>query len=210
MENKIFYIMGKSGVGKTTIMNMLRDDMREGFLYKASNYKFKSLIQHTTRPKRDEDIDGETYIFSTEEDFIRDFKKDIVVEWKSYDTVKGKWIYYTTIDSIDLNNFSYIGTGNPYSFYKLQKHFGEKIIPIMITLDDNIRFFRLLDREKESRNMDMLEFCRRFMADNDDFCYEKIKELVSPRYIELHSFENIDLQGCYWEILKFILDNLKK
>lgn len=55
----IFLLTAPSGAGKTTIAQMIQ---RTG--------EWQECISHTTRPMRDGEVEGETYYFVSEEDFI--------------------------------------------------------------------------------------------------------------------------------------------
>lgn len=54
---KIYVLMGASGSGKTTIGNYLKE------------LGLPEIISHTTRPKREGEVDGVTYYYVTKEEF---------------------------------------------------------------------------------------------------------------------------------------------
>ena len=57
MKTNIIFIMGKSGSGKDTIVNLLL----------KLNKDIKKMIPITTRPPRTGEIDGKDYIFTTKD-----------------------------------------------------------------------------------------------------------------------------------------------
>lgn len=59
----------------------------------------------------------------------------------------------------------------------------ESLVPIYFELDKGVRLQRALDREKESKNSDYAEMCRRFLADEQDFMPEMIT-IYKPFIIE--------------------------
>lgn len=58
--NKLLVIVGPSGVGKGTLITKIRQEYPEKFAFK---------ISHTTRNKREGEIDGKHYYFVTREEF---------------------------------------------------------------------------------------------------------------------------------------------
>ena len=193
---KIVCLMGKSSTGKDTIYKrLLEDDM----------LKLKNIVPYTTRPLRDGEKDGEEYFFTDEEGFLRLRNQGKVIEDRSYDTFHGLWRYFTVDDGqvqLQLQNYIMIGTLEAYG--KLREYFGEdKIIPVMIELDDGIRLQRALNRERRQDCPKYEEMCRRFLADSADFAEDKICEAGIVR-----RFSNDELERCLGEIRIYIMENL--
>ena len=76
---------------------------------------------------------------------------------------------------------------------------GDKVKPVLITLDDGERLQRALDRERKQDEPKYEEMCRRFLADAVDFSEEKIKDARIER-----TFVNDDLERCIKEIADYI------
>ncbi len=57
---KVLVIVGPSGVGKGTLITKLRQQYPDGFAFK---------ISHTTRNKREGELDGKHYYFVSKEEF---------------------------------------------------------------------------------------------------------------------------------------------
>lgn len=72
MEGKLFIFSAPSGSGKTTIVRSL--------LEKGLGLEFS--ISATSRPKRENEIDGKDYYFLTVDDFKAKIEKDEFVEWE--------------------------------------------------------------------------------------------------------------------------------
>ena len=184
---KIFYIMGKSASGKDKIYSRL-----------AGN---KKLILYTTRPVRDGEKDGVQYYF-TDERRLQEFETaGKVIESRAYNTVYGIWTYFTADDGqIDLKNGNYLGIGTLESFQKMKCYYGkESVIPVYIEVEDGERLIRAIRREQEQETPKYKELCRRFLADEEDFSEEKIKEAeIQKRFV------NDDLDLCVKNIIKYI------
>lgn len=193
---KIFYIIGKSSTGKDTIYHRILED---------EQFCLRPIIRYTTRPIRDGEVDGVSYHFETIEEYNEIRKSGRVIEENTYNTVHGPWHYFTVDDgSIDLSKGSYITTGVLSSYVMTRDYYGKDIVlPIYIEIEDGVRLQRALDREKQPENHKYVEMCRRFLADNEDFSEEKIKEAGIER-----RFYNIDLENCIEEVKEYIRCNL--
>lgn len=191
---KIVYIMGKSSTGKDTVFKEL---------LKNEKFNFKTIVSYTTRPVRAGEKEGVEYHFTDEEGFNKLKAEGKVIEDRAYNTVHGLWRYFTADDGqVDFSN-DYITIGTLESFVKVADYFGrDRIIPVMIELDDGVRLQRALNREKKQLQPKYEEMCRRFLADSEDFSKEK----VEAAKIET-TFVNNDLNTCISEIESYILRN---
>ena len=137
---KIFYLMGKSSVGKDTVYKRLQKEL-----------KLNTVVLYTTRPKRDGEEDGREYYFVTEEK-MRDLKtKGKVIELREYQTVHGAWYYFTVDDGqLNLSKGNYLLIGTLESYQKMREYYGkEYFIPLYLEAEDGIRLERALQREKQ-------------------------------------------------------------
>ncbi len=189
---KIFYIMGKSSSGKDTIYKRLLE---------CSQPAFRTITMYTTRPIREGEQDGVEYYFVKEEKLRELEIAGRIIELRTYHTVHGEWNYFTVKDEqINLEVYDYLVIGTLESYAKMRQYFGkEKLVPILIELDDGIRLQRALDREKEQTYPRYQELCRRYLADENDFSKEKLAEAEIER-----SFYNDDLERCLLEIEAYI------
>ena len=193
---KIVCLMGKSSTGKDTIY-------RE--LMRSKDLDLKVIVSYTTRPVRAGEVQGKQYFFVDEEEFQRLKNAGRVVEDRGYHTCHGLWRYFTVDDGrIDLDKQDYIIIGTLESYVKSKEYFGEdKLIPVLIELDDGERLMRALNRERKQENPKYEEMCRRFLADAKDFSEENlIKAGITKRY------QNIELEKCIEEIMLGIKENL--
>ena len=81
----IYIITGPSGVGKNTIINEL-----------SNHLDFYFSVSHTTRPRRENEVNGKDYYFITEEEFENLIKSDQMIEYEQY----GDFYYGTSREEL--------------------------------------------------------------------------------------------------------------
>ena len=81
----IYIITGPSGVGKNTIINEL-----------SNHLEFYFSVSHTTRPRRDNEIDGKDYYFITEDEFENLINSGQMLEYEQY----GEFYYGTSKEEL--------------------------------------------------------------------------------------------------------------
>lgn len=181
---KLFFIMGKSSSGKDTIYQKLMADPL---------LELKPVVGYTTRPIRENEKNGREYYFVSREELERLSHEGKVIECRDYQTVHGIWSYFTVADDkIDLEHGNYLYIGTLESYEKIVAYYGqEKVVPIFIEIDDGLRLERALKRERQQKNPDYKEMCRRFLADCEDFSEEKIQAAgIKKRYCAQSSEES--------------------
>ncbi|MBR2190372.1 MAG: guanylate kinase [Eubacterium sp.] len=189
---KIFFILGKSSSGKDTIFQKIKEN---------NELDLKTVVGYTTRPMRENEVDGEEYFF-VDRDRLEELKnEDKVIESRDYNTVHGIWSYFTVDDgqiNLDQDNYLYIGTLESYE--QVRNFYGEdKVIPLFIEVEQGERLRRAVLREIEQSEPKYEELCRRFLADEQDFREEEINRLgIEKKYM------NEDLDSCVAEIVKDI------
>lgn len=193
---KIICFMGKSSTGKDTIFRKLIED---------GEPKLYTLVPYTTRPIRDGEQNGVEYFFTDEEGYRKLSEAGKIIEERTYDTYYGLWRYFTVDDgNIDLEHKSYAVIGTLEAYNKLCDFFGrEKIVPVLVEVDDGVRLQRALDREKMQEQPKYEEMCRRYLADGQDFDEGKIQEAGIKR-----RFYNDELELCLKEIREYIRDSV--
>ena len=165
----IYCIMGKSSSGKDTIFKLLLD---------KKDLNINRIVSYTTRPIRSNEKPGEEYNFVSIEEKDKLLESGKVIEIRKYDTVHGPWFYFTVDDgNIDLDNKDYLLIGTVESFVKIGDYYGsDRVLPIYIQVDDGVRLSRALEREMRQEHPKYEEMCRRFLADQQDFSPENIKD----------------------------------
>lgn len=154
MKTKIIAIFGKSGAGKDALQKLL--------IKLHSN--FNKIVSFTTRPKRDNEIEGQDYLFVGYNDFINLIKQQQMLEYTNFNN----WYYGTGITSIKKESVN-VGVFNIQgvcSILKLLPKEEYEIFPIEVIADDATRLLRAINREQ---NPNCAEICRRFLTDEEDF-----------------------------------------
>ena len=193
---KIICLMGKSSTGKDTIFKRLLED---------DTLELKTIVPYTTRPIRVGERDGVEYFFTDEEGFQRLKDRGKIIEAREYHTFHGLWRYFTVDDGQIEPEYSYIMISTLEAYRHLQVYFGaDRIVPVLIELDDGIRLQRALNRELKQENPKYEEMCHRFLADSADFSEEKIVECGIKR-----RFVNDELERCLEEIKRYIKETLR-
>lgn len=192
---KIICLMGKSSTGKDTIFKRL---------LKQEALSLKLIVPYTTRPIRAGEAEGVEYHFTDEAGFQNLLAEGKIIEDRAYDTVHGLWRYFTVADeSMDLDRHNYCLIGTLEAYLQIKQYFGEdKVLPVLIELDDGERLQRALNREKKQENPKYEEMCRRFLADSRDFSEEKIAEAGIQK-----RFYNDSLDACLRAIVTYIQEN---
>ncbi|MBP5773705.1 MAG: guanylate kinase [Eubacterium sp.] len=192
---KIFFILGKSSSGKDTIFQKIKEN---------NALDLKTVVGYTTRPMRENEVDGEEYFF-VDRDRLEELQNDgKVIEVRHYNTVHGVWSYFTVDDGqIDLEDTDYLYIGTLESYEQMRDYYGEDaIVPIFIEVEQGERLKRAILREIEQSEPKYEELCRRFLADEKDFREEEIERLgIKKKYM------NEDLDACVEEIVKDIQAN---
>ena len=85
----VIILCGKSAAGKDCICNEL---VKRGYT---------KIVTYTSRPMRKNEIQDKTYHFISKEEFEQLINAGFFAEWRSYDSVDGKWYYGSSIDSYD-------------------------------------------------------------------------------------------------------------
>lgn len=148
---KMIVICGESAAGKDTTMQWLLEQ-REGL---------SKIISHTTRPKRDYEVDGVDYFF-TDDSFMANNINDFIEI-----TRFNNWHYGTHSNSLNPHSVN-IGVFNPEGAEILKNDFDNSVdaFVIYIRVSEKTRLIRALNREVDP---DIEEILRRRITDQIDF-----------------------------------------
>lgn len=191
----IVCLMGKSSTGKDTIYKSLLED---------NEYLLKRIVPYTTRPIRAGETPGVEYHFTDEAGYLALQTAGKIIEARAYHTYHGIWRYFTVDDGQITEDHNYLVIGTLEAYDQMKRYFGEeKMVPLLIELEDGVRLQRALDRENSQEHPKYEEMCRRFLADSQDFSEEKIKEVGIER-----RFVNCNLEQCLDEIKGYLKERL--
>ncbi len=188
---KIYYVMGKSASGKDTIYKKMMEGHQE----------LRTIVPYTTRPIREGERDGVEYFFVDDERLRQMQEADQVIEVRSYNTRCGIWTYFTADDGqINLKSYNYLVIGTLVSYRALRDYFGEEyLVPVYIEVEAGLRLSRALERERGQDAPKYAEMCRRFLADEEDFSEENLRQAgITKR------FQNVELNSCIKEIEEYM------
>ena len=164
----------------------------------------KRIVPYTTRPIRIGEEEGVEYHFTDETGYLALQAGGKIIEARAYHTYHGIWRYFTVDDGQITEEDHYLIIGTLEAYAQMKRYFGrEKMIPLLIELDDGVRLQRALDRERSQQNPRYEEMCRRFLADSEDFAEGKIREAGIDR-----RFVNDDLDRCLEEIKCYLGERL--
>ena len=92
------------------------------------------------------------------------------------------------------------------SYEKTRNYFGkEKLVPIYITVENGLRLQKPLIGKNISKFPHYDEMCRRYLADERDFCEERLEDCGIEK-----SDDNDDFHSCLENIVKEILRDTNK
>lgn len=192
---RIFIVIGKSASGKDSVYRELLGRKELGL---------KELVLYTTRPMREGEENGREYYFTDEEHLSRLRKEGRIIEERVYDTVFGKWYYFTADEGQIDPDLDYLGIGTLESFVKLEEYFGkDRVRPVYIECADKVRILRAIGRESHQKQPEYKEVCRRYLADEEDFSEEKI----AAAGINVRFDNSGDLQKCIRSAADYIRKN---
>lgn len=155
----IFVVVGKSGVGKDTVVNN----------YLKNNNDIKKITQYTTRPMRKNEVNGKEYNFISDEEFDILLSKNKFCCVERYQVANGDtWKY--AIKTEDLKKYDdCILTCNPKSAVNLSLTLNwNELTMVEIKADLNKRVERYLKRDEYTLE-NVNELVRRFINDEEDF-----------------------------------------
>lgn len=177
LEGKeIFVLMGASGSGKTTIGNYLKE------------VGIPEIVSHTTRQKREGEVEGETYYYVTKEEFDQIEKVESVKYGNNYYCISKKEIEnkFQKHDKLfvicDINGME-----------QLQKHYPGQVCVIYLhtSLEEMERRMRLRGDSEENIKI-RLEYAK------------QTNELENGRFAD-YIVENNDLEETKRQVLDIVL-----
>lgn len=165
----IYLFIGMSCAGKDTLCKEFLKKHKDTVL---------PIISYTTRPMRENEVDGVEYNFVSEEHFKELIKNDQLTEYRIYNVkVNGNddtWYYGTPKFDFDLSTYDYVGVVEIKVAKKIVETYGSDNVDITYVIADDA------EREKRANlrgSFDKTEWDRRFQTDKEDFSDKKLNDL---------------------------------
>lgn len=179
----IIAICGEAGSGKDWLLNEL------SALYP---HELAPIISTTTRPKRENEVNGVNYYFVSEEEFFKLTTNGDMLEATSFNG----WFYGTTLNELSEDKTN-IGVFSPAGIEALLANPRLNVLVVRVLADPKVRLIRQLNREKYPN---INEIIRRYYTDNNDF------EILD--FIVDYAFYNdwLDMQADISELTKYLED----
>ena len=150
------------------------------YLYKQALNSGKSpIVSATTRPIRTGEVDGVDYYFMSADEFLRKVDNGEIFEYRAY-RVKNRgqdetW-YYGSLGIEDYSQKDYVAVLDIEGLKSYIERYGsENVVVNYVYADDEVRKRRYFARDRKA---DVEEWERRFLKDEEDFCTEKIQEII--------------------------------
>ena len=180
---KVVCLVGPSACGKDTLLHKV--------LKKTS--LASPVVRYTTRPKRENEVDGEDYYFVDNETFTEKVLECQMAEAAEFNN----WFYGTGKDKLDkekvnLMTCDLIAADNLYHDPDLD------VCIIWVLVDAKERLMRSLKREK---NPDVNEIIRRFIDDERKYNEDN---LVGLPYYTVNNNSKTQLKNAVGEICNLI------
>ena len=175
MKKRIIAIVGEAGSGKDSLVEKLIIKDKE---------LFHKIIPCTTRPMRENEIDGVQYHFISMNEFWQyaSSKQDYIID----QTCFNGWYYGTKISDLNDDKIN-IGVFNPAGANQIIKNANFDVKVIQLKVDPVKRMQRQLYRES---NPNVSEIARRFLTDEKDFQNFNFKEKIELPNNSLSDFKS--------------------
>ena len=172
---KLIVFMGEAGSGKDRMLNEIL----------ASDASLNRVVSYTTRPKRENEVEGRDYYYMSENDFFELTKIGSMYEYSLH-----HWWYGTGVNSYDENKIN-IAVLNPEGIRSLIDDSRFDITVYWVRADAKTRLLRQLNRED---NPDCNEIIRRYGTDTADFAQ------INFDYIDLPNNNIEELREALWTV----------
>ena len=183
---KILILLSPSSCGKDYILNKL-----------VSDYNFKPLISHTSRPMRPKEKNGQDYYFVSDAQFKQMIDNDLFIEYRTYNTLVGNipstWYYgldKQTIDELDIYK-NYVTIFDVQGAKEFIEYYGrDNCFVCMLKCDDKIRE----ERAKLRGGFSQEEWLRRLADDLTVFSDENTKGLIDHYITNDGTIEELEIK----------------
>lgn len=153
----ILTVLGKSGSGKTRTFKKIKEKT-----------DLKGLVQYTTRPPREGEVDGTSYNFVKNDEFLHLIENNKLATNTSFTVANGELWYYGYLKEHLENNKNCILVVNPQEFLQLKEVYGREVVSVLIDATLQTRIDRYFERDEMNKD-NIKELTRRMIADEKDF-----------------------------------------
>lgn len=162
----LIVLVGKSASGKTTLEKYISD-----------NFRYEKIVSHTTRPIRDDEVDGVDYHYVSEDMFNEMLLNNELVEHATFNN----WSYGISKKEIEDKKDAVVVV-NPAGLRRLRK-LDIPMAVFYVVCDDKTRYKRSIDRGD-----DIVEVALRSRSDTD--CFNGIEDEVDRILLGTNTVES--------------------
>ena len=156
MKN-ILILCGKAASGKDTLKRYIVEASE------LSGIEFNNVVNTTTRPPREGEVDGVNYHFCSAEEMTKKILNDEMAEAVLFND----WVYGTENKALSEDKLN-VGIFNLEGIEALRQNPNHNIFAVYLDVEDSVRLIRYLNRENMTKEK-INEMFRRYKADEIDF-----------------------------------------
>lgn len=156
MKN-ILILCGKAASGKDTLKRYIVEALG------LSGIEFNNVVNTTTRPPREGEVDGVNYHFCSAEEMTKKILNDEMAEAVLFND----WVYGTENKALSEDKLN-VGIFNLEGIEALRQNPNHNIFAVYLDVEDSVRLIRYLNRENMTKEK-INEMFRRYKADEIDF-----------------------------------------
>lgn len=156
MKN-ILILCGKAASGKDTLKRYIVEALE------LSGIEFNNVVNTTTRPPREGEVDGINYHFCSAEEMTKKILNDEMAEAVLFND----WVYGTENKALSEDKLN-VGIFNLEGIEALRQNPNHNIFAVYLDVEDSVRLIRYLNRENMTKEK-INEMFRRYKADEIDF-----------------------------------------
>ena len=191
MKN-ILILCGKAASGKDTLKKYIVEALE------LSGIEFNNVVNTTTRPPREGEVDGVNYHFCSAEEMTKKILNDEMAEAVLFND----WVYGTENKALSEDKLN-VGIFNLEGIEALRQNPNHNIFAVYLDVEDSVRLIRYLNRENMTKEK-INEMFRRYKADEIDFA--DVDDLVDYK---LTIEDNEDKMIVADRVLRMALENFE-
>lgn len=191
MKN-ILILCGKAASGKDTLKKYIIRTLE------LSGIEFNNVVNTTTRPPREGEVDGVNYHFCSAEEMTKKILNDEMAEAVLFND----WVYGTENKALSEDKLN-VGIFNLEGIEALRQNPNHNIFAVYLDVEDSVRLIRYLNRENMTKEK-INEMFRRYKADEIDFA--DVDDLVDYK---LTMEDNENKMVVADRILRMALENFE-